>query len=146
MDNRTSIPAEIKRNILVECGHRCAVCGVPTPLECAHIIPWSKSGEHKVENLICLCASCHERADKESWGEKVLRKYKQKPWVIRQYEKEDSISDNNTTKVTLTIEELPDLNETSQRYLLSTIAESLDIPRHAVHIVSIDKDSKGITD
>jgi len=57
MGNRTSIPAEIERKILVECGHRCAVCGARTPLEFAHIRPWGKSKEHRVENLICLCAN-----------------------------------------------------------------------------------------
>jgi type I restriction enzyme R subunit len=83
MVNRTSIPVKIKREILVECGHRCAVCGVPLPLEFAHIIPWHKKSEHKAKNLICLCASCHERADKENWDEKTLNEYKQRPWVMR---------------------------------------------------------------
>jgi hypothetical protein len=87
--NRPAIPAEIAREILIESGHRCAVCGAGCPLERAHIIPWHKSREHKAEDLICLCANCHERADKEKWGEKTLRKYKQRPWVMRQYEKAD---------------------------------------------------------
>jgi type I restriction enzyme R subunit len=85
MPNRPSIPAEIEREILVESGHRCAVCGASCPLERAHIIPWHKSKEHKAEDLICLCASCHERADLEKWGEKILREYKWKPWVLRQF-------------------------------------------------------------
>src|SRR5688572_20162759 len=80
-DNRPAIPAKIKREILIECGHRCAVCGTPFPLEFAHIIPWRKSKEHKVEDLICLCAGCHERADHENWGELVLYEYKQNPRV-----------------------------------------------------------------
>jgi RNA polymerase sigma factor (sigma-70 family) len=54
-------------------------------LERAHIVPWHKSKEHRQEDLICLCANCHERADKEGWGEKVLREYKQRPWVSRQH-------------------------------------------------------------
>jgi hypothetical protein len=86
MSDRPAIPAEITREILLESGHRCAVCGTPCPLERAHIIPWHKSREHKAEDLICLCANCHERADKEKWGEKMLRRYKQKPWVLRHYE------------------------------------------------------------
>jgi hypothetical protein len=36
-----------------------------------------------VENLICLCASCHQRADTEAWGEKALRQYKERPSVLR---------------------------------------------------------------
>jgi formylglycine-generating enzyme required for sulfatase activity len=83
--DRPAIPADITRQILWESGHRCAVCGTPCPLERAHIVPWHKSKEHKAEDLICLCANCHERADKEKWGEKALRKYKETPWVLRQY-------------------------------------------------------------
>lgn len=41
--------------------------------------------------MICLCASCHERADIEHWGERILREYKQKPWVLRQYRSDDKL-------------------------------------------------------
>jgi hypothetical protein len=88
MSNRPAIPADIQRQILWESGHRCAVCGTPCPLEQAHIIPWHRSREHKVEDLICLCANCHARADKEQWGEKTLREYKEKPWVSRWHQTE----------------------------------------------------------
>jgi len=93
MSNRPAIPAGITREILLESGHRCAVCGTPCPLERAHIIPWHKSREHKAEDLICLCANCHERADKEKWGEKTLREYKRRPWVLRQYRTDKSNMD-----------------------------------------------------
>jgi tetratricopeptide (TPR) repeat protein len=81
--NRPAIPAAIERQVLIDAGHRCAVCGAELPLERAHIIPWSRSKDHAAENLICLCANCHSRADKEKWGEETLRQYKQRPWVIR---------------------------------------------------------------
>jgi HNH endonuclease len=83
--NRQAIPAEVERAVLIEAGHRCAVCGIPTPLERAHIVPWRDRKEHTAANLICLCANCHERSHKESWGQKTLREYKQHPWVYRQY-------------------------------------------------------------
>lgn len=95
MPSRPAIPAEVTREILLESGHRCAVCGTPCPLERAHIVPWHRSREHKAENLICLCANCHERADKEKWGEKTLEEYKKKPWVLRQY---GSIGSGSETK------------------------------------------------
>ena len=60
------------------------VCGESTPLERAHIIPWRTTKQHKLEDLMCLCANCHSRADTEHWGPKALRKYKRKPWVLRQ--------------------------------------------------------------
>lgn len=87
---RPAIPADIERAILIESGHRCAVCGDACPLERAHIIPWHKSREHKAVDLICLCASCHERADLEKWGEKTLREYKKNPWVMRQRSRMES--------------------------------------------------------
>lgn len=84
MPMRPSIPAEIERHILTESGHQCAVCGASCPLERAHIVPWHRSKQHNAEDLICLCALCHERADLEQWGEATLREYKARPWVHRQ--------------------------------------------------------------
>ncbi|NQT19989.1 MAG: HNH endonuclease, partial [Planctomycetes bacterium] len=81
MAKRPDIPAEIERQILVESGHRCATCGASSPLEIAHIIPWRESKQHRAEDLICLCANCHARADHEKWGAKTLREYKANPWV-----------------------------------------------------------------
>lgn len=81
--NRPRIPADVERQVLIEAGHRCAVCGSELPLERAHIIAWSRSKDHSAANLLCLCANCHGRADTEKWGEETLRQYKQRPWVIR---------------------------------------------------------------
>lgn len=57
MPNRPAIPTDIAREVMLESGHRCAVCGLPCALDKAHIIPWSKVREHTIENLVCLCAS-----------------------------------------------------------------------------------------
>jgi hypothetical protein len=139
MPERPSIPAEIQRQILVESGHRCAVCGAGCPLERAHIIPWHRSKEHKAEDLICLCASCHERADQEGWGEKTLREYKQRPWVMRNYEKLISFSEL-TTEVELTINiELSQFDEQQKRLLQYALAAFLNISPNDVRIVSVKK-------
>jgi hypothetical protein len=34
------------------------------------------------ENLIALCANCHERADTEKWGVSYLQRYKKSPCII----------------------------------------------------------------
>lgn len=81
MAKRTQIPTEIARQVLIESGHRCAVCGEPIPLERAHIVPCSESSGHEAENLVCLCANCHARAERDRWEQKVLREYKMRPWV-----------------------------------------------------------------
>jgi hypothetical protein len=38
MSKRPSIPIEIEKELLIECGHRRAINGTPFPLERAHII------------------------------------------------------------------------------------------------------------
>lgn len=76
-ETRPSIPAEIKRRVLVEAGHRCAI---PTcrhiHTEIHHIIPWRDCQEHEYENLIALCPNCHRRADQGEIDRKSLKLYK----------------------------------------------------------------------
>jgi hypothetical protein len=52
---RDAIPTDIKRAVLVEAGHRCAIptCRATTT-EIAHIVPWAESQDSSFENLIAL--------------------------------------------------------------------------------------------
>ena len=77
MGDRPPLPAELKRQILVEAGHRCAIptCRHPTT-EIAHIEPWSKVKKHEYSNLIALCPNCHTRAEKGQIDKKSLNTYK----------------------------------------------------------------------
>lgn len=74
---RPSIPADIRRKVLVEAGHRCAI---PTcrhiDVDVHHIIPWKESQKHEDENLIALCPNCHRRAGRGDIDRKSLRIYK----------------------------------------------------------------------
>lgn len=74
---RTPIPTELKRRIMVEAGHRCAI---PTcrslDIDIHHIIPWEKCNNHEYNNLIALCPNCHRRADEGKIDRKSLRIYK----------------------------------------------------------------------
>jgi HNH endonuclease len=74
---RPAIPSDLERAVLIECGHRCAIptCR-QTPVELAHIIPWSKCKEHKFENLIGLCPTCHTRYDSHEIDRKAMQIYK----------------------------------------------------------------------
>ncbi|HRQ89808.1 MAG TPA: HNH endonuclease signature motif containing protein, partial [Bacteroidia bacterium] len=83
MSNRPAIPAPTKRAVLVESCHRCAVCGFGLSIELAHIVPWRKTQDNKAENLIALCANCHEMADKQKWKTKDFEAYKKEPWARR---------------------------------------------------------------
>lgn len=77
IDERPPIPADLRRRVLVESGHRCAI---PTcrhiEVDIHHIVPWSTSREHRYEDLIALCPNCHRRADREEIDRKALRLYK----------------------------------------------------------------------
>jgi 5-methylcytosine-specific restriction endonuclease McrA len=63
--SRESIPAELKRKVLVEAGHRCAIpaCRSVVGVDIHHIIPWAKCKKHEYKNLIALCPNCHRMAE-----------------------------------------------------------------------------------
>lgn len=63
---RDNVPAEVKRAVLVEAGHRCAIptCRATTT-EIAHNVPWAESQDNSFENLIALCPDCHSRFDQK---------------------------------------------------------------------------------
>jgi type I restriction enzyme, R subunit len=82
-ESRPPIPTSVRRNLLIECGHRCSVCGEGLALEKAHIVPWSMSKDHRFENLLVLCAVCHARSHDENWDRLTLKGYKISPWVSR---------------------------------------------------------------
>ena len=77
--NRPPIPNELKRAVLVEAGHRCAIprCG-QTEIDIHHIVTWETCKKHEFENLIALCPVCHRRAHKGEIDRKSLREYKSK--------------------------------------------------------------------
>lgn len=75
---RDTIPADVRRQILVEAGHRCAIptCRATTT-EIAHIVPWAQSKDNSAANLIALCPNCHARFDmSKEIDQKSIRMYK----------------------------------------------------------------------
>ncbi len=79
MPDRPPIPAELKRRLLVEAGHRCAIptCRHPTT-EIAHIEPFANNPVHEYANLIALCPNCHTRFDRGEIDRKAMRIYKRR--------------------------------------------------------------------
>jgi len=77
MNERPPIPADLRRRVLVEAGHRCAIhtCRHPD-VDVHHIIPWEKCRKHEYDNLIALCPNCHRRANVGEIDRVSLRVYK----------------------------------------------------------------------
>jgi hypothetical protein len=76
-ESRTPIPADIRRRVLVEAGHRCAIPACRyIEVDVHHIIPWSQCQSHEYDNLIALCPNCHRRADRGEIDRKSLFLYK----------------------------------------------------------------------
>ena len=80
---RPPISADLRRQVLVEAGHRCAIptCR-QTPVELAHITPWATCKEHTFDNLIALCPTCHTRYDRDEIDRKAMRLYKHNLGVL----------------------------------------------------------------
>lgn len=72
---RPAMPAQRRREVLVEAGHRCAIPACKQiPVEVHHID--GDRTNHAFENLIALCPTCHARADRGEIDRPSLRIYK----------------------------------------------------------------------
>lgn len=75
--NRDAMPQALRRAVLVEAGHRCAIPACrQIPPEIAHIVPWSQVKKHVFDNLIALCPTCHARYDAGQIDRPSMRQYK----------------------------------------------------------------------
>lgn len=74
--NRPAIPADLRREVLVEAGHSCAVtnCSDHTYLEIHHMD--QNRENNRLENLILLCRKHHAMAHDDVIDRKSLRLYK----------------------------------------------------------------------
>jgi hypothetical protein len=59
--NRSAIPPAVRRQVMDRDGHRCrtAGCGNSVFLELHHVVPRSRGGTNRAENLVTLCSRCH---------------------------------------------------------------------------------------
>ena len=74
------IRADIRRQVLLESGHACAIptCQFPAT-EFAHIDPFAEVGKHEAGNIIALCPNHHALYDqKNTIDRKAMRAYKLK--------------------------------------------------------------------
>ena len=64
MTRRPEIPNEIKREVRKRCGFGCVICGSPV-YEYDHIVEWSKTRQHKADELTLLCHKHHGEKTKK---------------------------------------------------------------------------------
>jgi uncharacterized protein len=136
-ENRPAIPADLKRKIFMESSHHCAVCGVESSLEIAHIDPWSKVKQHKAENLICVCANCHTRYDNGDWDRKTMLDYKANPWINRQ---RSSSQQRSELELILDID-LKTFDQNQRENLKEILAEITHTPPSLLKIKAVFKNS-----
>lgn len=75
--DRPKIPAAIRRAVLVESGHKCAIPRCDHgDVDIHHIVPWETCGKHEYQNLISLCPNHHRKAHKGEIDRKSLKIYK----------------------------------------------------------------------
>jgi type I restriction enzyme, R subunit len=138
MSQRPPIPISIRREVLFQSRHRCAVCCEPIPLEYAHIIPWRETADHSAENLIAICSNCHSRADKEKWGAPFLKRYKQRPCALER-DTLPPLSPQQKALVDLLISSDPAFMTDGERQrLVSMVAAYVGVSWRYVQIESIE--------
>lgn len=61
-------PTAAQRRALIARDGGCIGCGAP-PGECEahHIIPWKRGGPTKIDNLVLVCWSCHDKIHDHNW-------------------------------------------------------------------------------
>ena len=58
---RLTLPDSTRRAVLDRDGCACVLCGSDYKIELDHIVPYSKGGQHTVDNLRVLCKPCNRR-------------------------------------------------------------------------------------
>lgn len=80
------IPADIRRAVLLEAGHACAIptCHFPAT-EFAHIDPFAQVKKHEIQNIVALCPNHHHLFDqKKMIDRKAMKQYKLKLQFLNQ--------------------------------------------------------------
>lgn len=55
------MPGLLRKQVLERDGYACRSYGSSIDLEIDHVYPWSRDGQHEMENLQVLCGPCNRR-------------------------------------------------------------------------------------
>lgn len=66
---KNPMPEGLRDAVIAADGGKCRGCGISNGLHVHHIMYRSQGGEHRIENLITLCFTCHDvvHSDKGKW-------------------------------------------------------------------------------
>ncbi len=78
-EDRSSIPAEIKRQVRQQCHFGCAICGMPF-FQYDHIDEYSYVQEHTADNLVLLCPNHHSAKTTKKLSKERIKAAKQNPF------------------------------------------------------------------
>lgn len=78
MARRSSIPQDVRREVLTEAGYRCAVptCRTIFVLDLHHMDKVSDGGGNTADNLIALCPTCHGLHHRGAIPQEAIRVWK----------------------------------------------------------------------
>ena len=71
-------PVSVRRQLLVEARHRCAICLDSAPLKFHHMIDWARIKHHDSKRMLAVCGTCHDRCTKGQIDYKSQLMYKAK--------------------------------------------------------------------
>jgi hypothetical protein len=57
-------PKDVKNSLAIRSKECCECCGAAITIDKHHILDFASGGENTLENLICLCPSCHRQIPK----------------------------------------------------------------------------------
>jgi len=79
-EDSRNIPSQLRRDVRQASLFGCSSCGCPI-IESHHIIPFAQVQEHRFDNLVALCPTCHQRADEGGqWSPDLVRQFKSNPY------------------------------------------------------------------
>jgi|GEM_PF-3441220 len=127
-------PAHVRRELLVEARHKCAICLSHAPLQYHHMLDWAKTKHHDVRHMLAICGTCHSRCTIGQIDYKSQCQYKAKLTVrtesINRSELHDEIRRNSDLKT------LKELYSVFPRTIVDNVLEYAS--RDRIHLDHID--------
>lgn len=113
--------AFVRRELLVEARHSCAICHSLAPLQYHHMLDWAKVKHHDPKHMLAICGTCHSRCTNGQIDYKSQVAYKAR---LREHRSSSDPADPH-----ITTKRMADLKRIKEIYALfprPLVAEMLD--------------------